>query len=117
MIEMELDKEKGINIIFMIGYFLLIYLCMQVFNIGEYDWMLEPGDSICSLPTDPDDLKDITAPLSLFLFGLPLLIALIRDIIIKDIFRVTLFSFGLIVLVIYWWWSFWGQYAACAGTA
>ncbi|AHG22863.1 hypothetical protein Z042_15945 [Chania multitudinisentens RB-25] len=111
---MKKYQKRLFEILSLGGYFVLVYLCMQVFNMGEYDWMLEPGDSICSLPADPDDLRDITSPLFLFLLGTPLLIALIRDILFKDLFKVLLYGFGLAVVIAYWWWSFWGQYAACA---
>ncbi|WP_429639400.1 DUF2645 family protein [Serratia sp. 509] len=52
---------------------MLVYLCMQVFSIGEYDWMRGLGDSVCSVPLGPDDTRDITAPLFLFFLGTPLL--------------------------------------------
>ncbi|WP_181375136.1 DUF2645 family protein [Pectobacterium carotovorum] len=81
--------------------------------IGEYDWMREPGDSVCSVPLDPDDTRDITAPLFLFFLGTPLLIALVRDIIFRNVFKAVLYGFGLTVVIVYGGWSFWGQYGAC----
>lgn len=110
---MKIDRKRLIEIFSLGGYFILVYLCMQVINISEYDWMFEPGDSVCSIPRDPDDTKDITAPLFLFFLGTPLLIALIRDIIYRDIFKAVLYGIGLVMLIIYWWWSFWGQYSVC----
>ncbi|CAK9886179.1 MAG: Inner membrane protein YgiZ [Candidatus Erwinia impunctatus] len=110
---MKIDRTRLIEIISLGAYFILVYVCMQVFNINEYDWMREPGDSVCSIPRDPDDTRDITAPLFLLLLGMPLLIALVRDIFIKDIFKALLYGFGLIVVIIYWWWSFLGQFSAC----
>ena len=114
---MKIDQKRLVEILSLGGYFVLVYLCMQLFSSSEYDWMLEPGESICNLPPDPDDTRDITAPLSLLFLGVPLLIALIRDIIFKDIFKVVLYAFGLTTLIVYWWWSFWGQYSACGGAA
>ena len=111
---MKIERKRLVEILSLGGYFILVYACMQVFNISEYDWMREPGDSVCSIPRDPDDTRDITAPLFLFFLGTPLLIALIRDIIFRDLFKAILYGFGLTVVIIYWWWSFWGQYSACA---
>jgi len=102
-----------IEIFSLVGYFILVYLCMQVFSTGEYDWMREAGDSVCSAPFDPDDTTDLTAPLFLLFLGTPLLIACIRDIIFRNVFKAVLYGFGLAVVIVYWWWSFWGQYIAC----
>ena len=106
---MKLYQKRLVEVLSLGGYFVLVYLCMLIVNTGEYDWMLEPGDSVCSLPTDLDDIRDVTAPLFLFVLGTPLLIAFIRDIIFKHVFKTTLYGFGLVMLVAYWWWSFWGQ--------
>lgn len=106
---MNTYHKRLVEVLSVGGYFVLVYLCMLIVNTGDYDWMLEPGDSICNLPQDPDDIRDVTAPLFLFLMGTPLLIALIRDIIFKDVFKTILYGFGLVVFVAYWWWSFWGQ--------
>lgn len=110
---MKTYQKRLVEILSLGGYFILVYLCMQVFSIGEYDWMREPGDSMCSVPLDPDDTRDITAPLFLFFLGTPLLIALVRDIIFRNVFKAALYCFGLTVVIVYWWWSFWGQYGAC----
>lgn len=110
----EKRQKRVVEILSLGGYFILVYLCMQVFSIGEYDGIGGSSDSVCNLPVDPDDMRDITAPLFLFLLGMPLLIALIRDIFFKDIFKVILYGFELAVVIVYWWWSFWGQYGACA---
>lgn len=111
---MKIDRTRLVEILSLGGYLILVYLCMQVFNISEYDWMREPGDGVCSIPRDPDDTKDITAPLFLLFLGTPLLIALIRDIIFRDLFKAILYAFGFTVVIIYWWWSYWGQYGSCA---
>ncbi|HGM5492137.1 TPA: DUF2645 family protein [Serratia fonticola] len=110
---MKTYQKRLVEILSLGGYFIFVYLCMQVFSIGEYDWMLEPGGSVCAVPLDPDDMRDITAPLFLFFLGTPLLIALVRDIIFRNVFKAVLYGFGLAVVIVYWWWSFWGQYAAC----
>lgn len=95
------------------GYFTIAWLFIEYFNISEYEWMRESGDSVCNIPRVQDDGSDIIAPLFLLLFGAPLLIALTRDIIRRDIFKTTLYAVGLIAILVHDWWSFWGQYSAC----
>ncbi|GKW18465.1 hypothetical protein PEC302107_01940 [Pectobacterium araliae] len=90
----------------------MVCFFMNILNIGEYDWMLHSGESLCNLPLD-DDTKDITAPVLIIFFGAPLLIALIRDVFLKDLFKVAIYFTGLIAVIGYWWWIFWGKYSIC----
>lgn len=109
---MNAYKSRLVEVLSVIGYFLMACFFMNILNIGEYDWMLQSGESLCDLPLD-DDTRDISAPLLVTVFGTPLLIALIRDVFLKHFFKVAVYFLGLIAVIGYWWWIFWGKYNTC----
>lgn len=109
---MKAAQNRLVEGLSVIGYFLMTCFFMNIFSIGEYDWMLEPGGTVCELPLE-DNMKDITGPVLMVIFGMPLVIVLIRDFFLRDYFKAVAYSLGLMAVICYGWWVFWGRYNAC----
>ncbi|WP_051588703.1 MULTISPECIES: DUF2645 family protein [unclassified Serratia (in: enterobacteria)] len=110
---MKMDKEKVIDIISMLGYFVLAYFSIELFSINKYDWMMDVGDTVCSIPHQSLSNRTLQASIAAFFLVTPLLIALLRNIYIRNRYKTWLYTSGILGVTIYGGWMFFGRFIWC----
>ena len=110
---MKIDKEKLIDLLSMVGYFAFAYLAIEFFSLNKYDWMLEPGDSICSIPHQSLGNRSIQAGIAAFFLITPLLIAFLRNLYIGNRYRMNYYAAVILGVALYGGWMFFGRFIAC----
>ena len=72
-------KGKVVSILEVSLYIVLAYwLTDTFFAFNKYSWMLEPNDSICSIPVVSNDNRGLQAAVAAFFLLTPLIIILVR---------------------------------------
>ncbi|OMQ19571.1 DUF2645 family protein [Serratia oryzae] len=110
---MRIDKEKVIDIVSIVGYFAFAYLAIEFFSINKYDWMLEPGDSVCSIPHQSFSNRTLQAGIAALFLITPLLIALLRNLYIRDRYKTGYYATGILGVTLYGGWVFFGRLVVC----
>ncbi len=110
---MKMDKEKVIDVISMLGYFVFAYFSIEFFSINKYDWMMEAGDTVCSIPHQSLSNRTFQAALAALFLITPLLIALLRNIYIRNRYRSWFYAVGILWVAAYGGWVFFGRFAMC----
>lgn len=110
---MKVDKEKVIDVFSMLGYFVFAYFSIEFFSINKYDWMMEAGDSVCSIPHQSLSNRTFQAGLAALFLITPLLIALLRNIYIGNRYKVWFYTVGILGIAIYGGWVFFVRFAMC----
>ncbi|AIA69199.1 YjeO family protein [Pectobacterium atrosepticum] len=110
---MNISKEKVVDAISMVGYFVFAYVVMELLSINKYDWMMESGDSICSIPHQPLSNRILQAGVAALLLITPLFIALARNLFIKNRYKIAYYIAGILCIALYGGWLFLGRFALC----
>lgn len=110
---MNISKEKIVDAISMVGYFVFAYFALELFSINKYDWMMESGDSICSIPHQSLSHRTLQAGVAALFLLTPLLIALARNIYMKNRYKTVYYTAGILCVTLYGVWIFFGQLALC----
>ncbi|WP_277950134.1 YjeO family protein [Pectobacterium zantedeschiae] len=97
----------------MVGYFVFAYFVMGLLSINKYDWMIESGDSVCSIPHQSLSNRILQAGVSALLLIIPLFIALVRNIFIKNRYKITYYIVGILCVILYGGWLFFGRFFLC----
>ncbi|WP_350315821.1 YjeO family protein [Pectobacterium aroidearum] len=110
---MKIRKGNIVDVIAMVGYFLFAYFIMELLSINKYDWMMEPGDSICSIPHQPFRNRTLQAGAAALFLVTPLLIALARNLYMKNRYKTVYYMVGILCVTVYGGWLFFGRFALC----
>ncbi|MBN3125526.1 YjeO family protein [Pectobacterium brasiliense] len=110
---MNISKEKIVDVISMAGYVVFAYFVMGLLSINKYDWMMESGDSICSIPHQSLSNRTLQAGVAALFLLTPLFIALARNIYMKNRYKTVYYTAGILCVTLYGGWIFFGQFALC----
>lgn len=110
---MKIDKETIIDAVSMVGYFAFAYIAIEFFSINKYDWMLEPGDSVCSIPHQSLSNRTLQAGIAALFLITPLLIALLRNLYISNRYKTGYYAAGILGVSLYGGWVFFGRFLVC----
>ncbi|MCL6361809.1 DUF2645 family protein [Pectobacterium polaris] len=110
---MNISKEKIVDAISMAGYVVFAYFAMGLLSINKYDWMMESGDSICSIPHQSLSNRILQAGVAALFLLTPLLIALARNIYMKNLYKTVYYTVGILCVTLYGGWFFFGRFALC----
>ncbi|MTD28695.1 DUF2645 family protein [Erwinia sp. J316] len=110
---MRIHKDKVLDLLSMLGYSVFVYLAIELLSINKYDWMLQPGDSICSIPHQSIGNRILQAGIAAFFLITPLLIALIRNFYIGNRYKTRYYFAGVIGVAAYGGWMFFGRFLVC----
>lgn len=110
---MKIDREKIIDVLSMVGYFAFAYIAIEFFSINKYDWMMEPGDNVCSIPHQSLSNRTFQAGVAALFLITPLLIALLRNFYIGNRYKTGYYGFGILGIVLYGGWIFFGRFIVC----
>ncbi|PWD71440.1 DUF2645 family protein [Pectobacterium versatile] len=110
---MNISKAKIVDAISMAGYFVFAYFALELLSISKYDWMMESGDSICSIPHQSLSNRTLQAGVAALFLLTPLLIALLRNIYMKNIYKTVYYTIGVLCITLYGGWLFFGRFALC----
>lgn len=85
----------------------------KLFSINKYSWMLDGGDTLCSIPHTSNDSRLLQYCIFLFFFATPVVIIIFRYIYTRRFFNLFLYIFVLLSIIFSGWWLFWGRYDYC----
>lgn len=97
----------------MAAYFAFAALAIEFLSLNKYDWMLEPGDSVCSIPHQSFSHRIFQAAIAALFLITPLLIALLRNIYIGNRYMTRFYAAGILGVVLYGGWIFFGRFILC----
>ena len=83
------------------------------FAFNKYDWMLESGDNICSIPSVSGEDRILQAMIAAFFLLTPLIILILRKLFMREMFEFWLYVFSLVICLGCGWWLFWGRFIFC----
>ncbi|MDV7072528.1 MULTISPECIES: DUF2645 family protein [Citrobacter] len=107
-------KGKVVSILEVSLYIVLAYwLTDTFFAFNKYSWMLEPNDSICSIPVVSNDNRGLQAAVAAFFLLTPLIIILVRKLYDRRMFEFWLYCLAVATCLFVGWWLFWGRYLYC----
>ncbi|EJH8683385.1 DUF2645 family protein, partial [Shigella flexneri] len=78
-----------------------------------YDWMLESGGNICSIPSVSGEDRILQAMIAAFFLLTPLIILILRKLFMREMFEFWLYVFSLVICLVCGWWLFWGRFIFC----
>lgn len=110
---MKIDKEKIVDVLSMVGYFAFAYIVIEFLSINKYDWMIEPGDTVCSIPHQSLGNRTLQAGITALFLVTPLLIALLRNFYISNRYKTRYYGLGILGIVLYGGWIFFGRFMVC----
>ncbi|MEG1211002.1 MAG: DUF2645 family protein [Leclercia sp.] len=110
---MKLNTTRIVEALSVVLYFLLACFFMEFLSLNKYDWMREPGDSVCTIPHQSFGHRQIQAIIAAVLLITPLLIAFIRDIILRNSWKALIYFLGMLAVTGYGWWIFFGRFIFC----
>ena len=107
-------KHKIQTIFEALLYIMLTYwLIDSFFAFNKYDWMLESGDNICSIPSVSGEDRILQAMIAAFFLLTPLIILILRKLFMREMFEFWLYVFTLVICLVCGWWLFWGRFIFC----
>lgn len=107
-------KEQLISILEVIAYIILAYwLTDTFFAFNKHSWMMEAGDTVCSIPRISGGDRILQACFAAFFMLTPLVIILLRKLYTRSWFDVWLNGFAVLACLCAGWWIFWGRYIFC----
>ncbi|EGK9459060.1 DUF2645 family protein [Escherichia coli] len=107
-------KKQLLSIFEALLYIMLTYWLIDTFfAFNKYDWMLESGDNICSIPSVPSEDRILQEIISAFFLLTPLIIIILRKLFVREMFEFWLYVFSLVICLVCGWWLFWGRFIFC----
>lgn len=107
-------KQKLLSIFEALLYIMLAFwLAENFFAFNKYDWMIETGENICSIPSLPEEERILQAVIAAFFLLTPLIIIILRKLCVREIFEFWLYVFSLVICLVFGWWLFWGRLIFC----
>ncbi|MDX6917533.1 DUF2645 family protein [Pectobacterium carotovorum] len=110
---MKISKENIVDVISMVGYLAFAYFSLELFSINKYDWMIEPGDSVCSILHQSFSNRLLQAGLAALFLITPLFIALARNLYMRNRYKTVYYMVGILCVTLYGGWLFFGRFALC----
>ena len=91
-------KKQLLSIFEALLYIMLTYwLIDSFFAFNKYDWMLESGDNICSIPSVSGEDRILQAMIAAFFLLTPLIILILRKLFMREMFEFWLYVFSLVI--------------------
>ena len=107
-------KKQLLSIFEALLYIMLTYwLIDSFFAFNKYDWMLESGDNICSIPSVSGEDRILQAMIAAFFLLTPLIILILRKLFMREMFEFWLYVFSLVICLGCGWWLFGGRFIFC----
>ncbi|EPX2157886.1 DUF2645 family protein [Escherichia coli] len=107
-------KQKIKTIFEALLYIMLTYwLIDSFFAFNKYDWMLESGGNICSIPSVSGEDRILQAMIAAFFLLTPLIILILRKLFMREMFEFWVYVFSLGIYLVCGWWLFWGRFIFC----
>ena len=107
-------KKQLLSIFEALLYIMLTYwLIDSFFAFNKYDWMLESGGNICSIPSVSGEDRILQAMIAAFFLLTPLIILILRKLFMREMFEFWLYEFSLVIYLGCGWWLFWGRFIFC----
>ena len=89
-------KQKIKTIFEALLYIMLTYwLIDSFFAFNKYDWMLESGGTICSIPSVSGGDRILQAMIAAFFLLTPLIILILRKLFMREMFEFWVYVFSL----------------------
>lgn len=100
-------KQKIKTIFEALLYIMLTYwLIDSFFAFNKYDWMLESGGNICSIPSVSGEDRILQAMIAAFFLLTPLIILILRKLFMREMFEFWVYVFSLGICLVCGWWLF-----------
>ena len=80
---------------------------------NKYDWMLDSGGNICSIPSVSGEDRILQAMIAAFFLLTPLIILILRKLFMREMFEFWVYVFSLGICLVCGWWLFWGRFIFC----
>ena len=107
-------KKQLLSIFEALLYIILTYwLIDSFFAFNKYDWMLESGDNICSIPSVSGEDRILQVMIAAFFLLTPLIILILRKLFMREMFEFWVYVFSLGICLVCGWWLFWGRFIFC----
>ena len=107
-------KKQLLSIFEALLYIMLTYWLIDTFfAFNKYDWMLESGDNICSIPSVPSEDRILQEISAAFFLLTPRIIIILRKLFVREMFEFWLYVFSLVICLVCGWWLFWGRFIFC----
>ncbi|MDU1471042.1 MAG: DUF2645 family protein, partial [Escherichia coli] len=88
-------KKQLLSIFEALLYIMLTYWLIDTFfAFNKYDWMLESGDNICSIPSVPSEDRILQEIIAAFFLLTPLIIIILRKLFVREMFEFWLYVFS-----------------------
>ena len=107
------EIEKILNVILKEKINLINSGIDSFFAFNKYDWMLESGDNICSIPSVSGEDRILQAMIAAFFLLTPLIILILRKLFMREMFEFWVYVFSLGICLVCGWWLFWGRFIFC----
>ena len=107
-------KHKIQTIFEALLYIMLTYWLIDAFfAFNKYDWMLESGGNICSIPSVSGEDRILQAMIAAFFLLTPLIILILRKLFMREMFEFWVYVLSLGICLVCGWWLFWGRFIFC----
>ncbi|EFG3191755.1 DUF2645 family protein [Escherichia coli] len=107
-------KKQLLSIFEALLYIMLTYWLIDAFfAFNKYDWMLESGDDICSIPSVSGEDRILQAMIAAFFLLTPLIIIILRKLFVREMFEFWLYVISPVICLVCGWWLFWGRFIFC----
>lgn len=108
-----MKKDIIIELITSLLYVAISGLFLECTASSKYEFLLQPGESICSVPYNSFETRVMCGVVSFFILTLPLFIRLVKNIIFHEYTKLAFTILTLILLMLYTGWIFFGRYYWC----
>ena len=104
-------KKQLLSIFEALLYIMLTYwLIDSFFAFNKYDWMLDSGDNICSIPSVSGEDRILQAMIAAFFLLTPLIIIILRKLFVREMFEFWLYVCSFVICLVCGWWLFLGRF-------